>query len=156
MAKGADVRWLMAPHDRYQELADTALTDELFGGTTFAESWVGWEGTDGSFILDLGESQLITSISTDFLHQLGAWILLPKSVTYSVSTNGKDFGPFGKKELDEDRDREVKFVPVAVQAKKPTAVRYIKVEIEGVKVCPPWHYGVGYPAWFFLDEILVR
>lgn len=156
VAKGASVRWLQAPHDRYQELADTALTDELFGGTTFAESWVGWEGTDGSFILDLGEPQLITSISTDFLHQLGAWILLPKSVTYSVSTNGKDFGPFGKKELAEDRDREVKFVPVAVQAQKPTVVRYIKVEIEGMKVCPPWHYGVGYPAWFFLDEVLVR
>lgn len=30
-----------------------------------------------------------------------------------------------------------------------------QVHIEGVKVCPPWHCGVGHPAWFFMDEIRV-
>ena len=26
-----------------------------------------------------------------------------------------------------------------------------------IKLCkePPWHYGVGYPAWFFINEVVV-
>ena len=44
----------------------------------------GWEGTDGAFIIDLGAPTAVHSISADFLHQLGAWILLPKQVKYSV------------------------------------------------------------------------
>ena len=35
----------------------------------------------------------------------------------------------------------------------PVKARYIKVEIETLGLCPSWHYGVGYPAWFFLDEV---
>lgn len=23
-------------------------------------------------------------------------------------------------------------------------------------LCPDWHYGVGCPAWFFLDEVVVE
>lgn len=156
LAKGAEVAWEVPPAPAYQEKGEAALTDELFGGTTFGDSWVGWEGVDGSFVIDLGKAVQVRSVEADFLHQLGAWILLPKSVTYSYSADGTDFLPFGKKALAEDRSREVKFVGVKVESARPVAARYIRVEVEGVKVCPPWHYGVGYPAWFFLDEVIVR
>ena len=53
-----------------------SLTDGLYGGTTFVESWIGWEGIDGSFVIDLGEEKEFSSVSSDFLHQLGVWILL--------------------------------------------------------------------------------
>jgi hypothetical protein len=98
----------------------------------------------------------VQSVETDFLHQLGAWILLPKSVTYEISGDGINFERFGKEVLPEDRSREVKFVGVKAEQPKPVSARYIRVEIEGVKVCPSWHYGVGYPAWFFVDEVVVR
>lgn len=156
LARGAQIRWLEAPADRYLEAANKALTDELYGGTTFAESWIGWEGKDGAFVLDLGSVRDIRSVETDFLHQLGAWILLPKSVAYASSVDGLHFTPFGEKTLAEDRSSEVKFVSVGVEKEEAVAARYIQVTIEGVKVCPSWHYGVGYPAWFFLDEVVVR
>ena len=156
LARGAAIEWLEGPSPGYLDGAKAALTDELYGGTTFAESWIGWEGKDGAFIVDLGEVTDIRAVETDFLHQLGAWILLPRSVTYAISEDGVEFTPFGKKELAEDRSRQVKFVGVAVEKDKPMQARYIKVEIEGVKVCPSWHYGVGYPAWFFVDEVVVR
>ena len=120
-ALGAKVIWLQKPGERYQKIADTALTDGLFGGTTFVESWVGWEGVDGSFILDLGEEKEFSSVEADFLHQLGQWILLPEKVTYD----------------------------------KPVKARYIKVEVDAIGMCPAWHYGVGHPAWFFVDEVTV-
>ncbi len=156
LAKGAKVIWLQEPTGKYKALGETALTDELFGGTTFVESWVGWEGIDGAFVLDLGKEIPFTSIESDFLHQLGQWILLPKKVTYSVSSDNNTWQPFGEKSLPEDRSVQVKFVGVKCEKPSPVTARYIKVEIEGVKICPSWHYGVGYPAWFFLDEVTVR
>lgn len=156
LAAGVKATWLTAPAEKYKQVGETALTDELFGGSTFVESWIGWEGTDGSFIIDLGEEKTIRSIEADFLHQLGAWILLPEEVRYSVSSDNATYNEFGTYKQTEDRSPKVKFVSYKVELPSPRKVRYIKVEIDGVKTCPSWHYGVGYPAWFFLDEVTVR
>ncbi len=156
LAAGANVTFstpLPAPYDR---IAGTALTDGLFGGATYKDSWIGWEGIDATVTLDLGEVKTIHSIDTDFLHQLGAWILQPKSVTYSISTDGKTYVQGAVHELPDDSDPKVKFVNVKECFGSPTEARYIKVDIEGTKQCPHWHYGVGNPCWFFLDEITVE
>ncbi|MDM8231982.1 hypothetical protein QUW56_00985 [Phocaeicola barnesiae] len=50
---------------------------------------------------------------------------------------------------------QVKFVKGEVTAEQPVTARYIKVEVKGIGLCPTWHYGVGYPAWFFMDEVNV-
>ena len=155
LAAGAKVTYISAPDKNYQPIADKALTDGLYGGTTYVESWVGWEGRDASFIVDLGEQKTFSRIETDFLHQLGAWILLPKGGTYSVSQDGEHFDDFGSFTFPEDRDNQVKFVPGVVESITPVKARYIKVDIQTIGMCPPWHYGVGYPAWFFLDEFSV-
>ena len=77
-------------------------------------------------------------------------------MTYSTSSDNKTYQPFGEKSLVEDRSVQVKFVGVKCEVPSPVTTRYIKVEIEGIKTCPSWHYGVGYPAWFFLDEVTVQ
>lgn len=155
-AAGAKVVWVSAPNKAYQPIADKALTDGLYGGTSYVESWVGWEGRDADFILDMGEEKSFSTITTDFLQQLGAWVLLPKSVTYSYSTDNKTYTTMGTVPFAEDRDVSVKFIPGTVSLSAPVTARYIRVKIETIGVCPPWHYGVGYPAWFFLDEVSVE
>ena len=156
LAKGAKVVWDVEPSGKYKDLGEVVLTDELFGGTTFVESWIGWEGSDASFVLDMGEEKDISAVEADFLHQLGAWILLPKRVRYFVSSDNKEFRNFGEQELEEDRSPQVKFVGIKCESDTPVTARYIKVDIEGIKTCPSWHYGVGYPAWFFIDEVTVQ
>lgn len=141
-----------APYDR---IAQSALTDGLFGGATYKDSWIGWEGIDTSITLDLGEEKTVSSIESDFLHQLGAWILQPLSVTYYISSDGQNFSGGWKTELPDDSDPKVKFVNVRHDLSSPEKARYIRVDIEGTKKCPHWHYGVGNPCWFFLDEITV-
>ncbi|MCM1292910.1 MAG: DUF4838 domain-containing protein [Bacteroides sp.] len=156
LAAGADITFstpLSAPYDR---LGAPSLTDGLFGGTTYKDSWIGWEGIDVDMTVDLGSVKEIRSIDTDFLQQLGSWILQPKSVTYSISTDGTTWTTLPRHELAEDRDPKVKFVSVKEQFDAPTAAKYIKVSVEGTKQCPGWHYGVGNPCWFFLDEITVE
>ena len=155
-AANTQVTWIVPPAKRYQKIADKALTDGLYGGTTYVESWVGWEGENADFILDMGEEKTFSSISTDFLHQLGAWILLPKGGNYSISSDGQHFSDFGSFTFDEDRDVSVKFVKGTAKTNSTVKARYIKVHVETLGNCPSWHYGVGYPAWFFMDEIIVE
>lgn len=156
IAVGAKISYSPEPGERYRKMGETALTDGLYGGATYADSWVGWEGIDASFIMDMGEEKTFQSIDADFLHQLGAWILLPKQVRYSVSVDGKEYQPLGTYDLPEDKSVQVKFVSVKHTSPAPVKARYIKVEIVGTKVCPHWHYGVGHPCWFFLDEVNVQ
>lgn len=108
-----------------------------------------------AFILDLGEEKSFTRIEADFLHQLGGWVLLPHSVSYSISSDNTTYKPFGSFTFAEDRDLQVKFVEGKAESDSPVKARYIKVEVKGIGLCPDWHYGVGYPAWFFMDEVSV-
>lgn len=157
LAANAKITFLTQPtSERYQKLGQTALTDGLFGGATFQDSWVGWEGIDGSFIVDMGEVKNISSVETDFLHQVGAWILLPKQVNYSYSADGKTYTQWDSIDIPEERSGTVRFEGVKAQSGQAFPARYIKVEVIGTKVCPTWHYGVGHPCWFFIDEVTVK
>ncbi len=155
-AAGARVAWNHAPATRYRPIADKVLTDGLYGGASYVESWVGWEGEDADFVLDMGERKTFSSVTTDFLMQSGAWVLLPRSVTYSCSQDGKTFADLGSHEFAEDRDSSVKFVSGEVRMPSPVTARYIRVVVKTIGLCPSWHYGVGHPAWFFLDEVKVE
>ena len=154
-ALGARIIWLDEPAARYREVGERTLTDGLFGGASFVESWTGWEGCDAAFIVDLGEAKEFTSVEADFLHQLGQWVLLPKSVTYALSSDDETWREFGRVEFPEDQSVQVKFVPARVESPQPVRARYIRVSVEGTKICPSWHYGVGCPCWFFIDEVSV-
>lgn len=155
LALGAKVTYLTEPAVRYQDAGKTALTDGLFGGSTFVESWIGWEGTDGDFVIDLGQNKEFHSVETDFLHQLGQWILLPLKVVYSYSEDGVNYTHWETHDLPEDRSVEVKFQGIRSESVQPVKARFIKVEVTGTKECPTWHYGVGHPSWFFIDEVTV-
>ena len=155
-AKNAPITWIEAPSDKYLPEAAKTLTDELYGGTSFVESWIGWEGKNGSFILDLGKEVDIRVIESDFLHQLGQWVFLPKKVSYAISSDNQSYQAFGTTDIAEDQSVEVKFFQARSEKQQPMKGRYVKVEIEGVNTCPSWHCGVGHKAWFFMDEIRVN
>lgn len=154
-AHHAKVIYITPPSAPYDKIGYTALTDGLYGGATYNESWVGWIDSDANFIIDLGKVKDFRSVEFDFLHQLGAWILLPKSVTCEISLDNTNYTKLGSIEIPEDREMEVKYVNIPITSVAPVQARYIKVNIESIGLCPSWHYGVGFPAWFFLDEINV-
>jgi hypothetical protein len=155
LALNSPVTYLQPADPPYDRIAGKALTDGLYGGATFNESWVGWLGKDAEFVIDLGEIKEIQSVEADFLHKLGSWILLPRSMSCSVSQDNVTYQPFGHKDIAEDRDAAVKYVNIAITALNAVKARYVKIKIETIGLCPPWHYGVGHRAWFFLDEVNV-
>jgi hypothetical protein len=154
LAYGCPVSFTIEPRPKYVQLGLTALTDGLYGGAGYVESWVGWEGTDADFTIDLGSIKPIREIGADFLRQIGAWVLEPKAVRFLVSDDGKDFRPFDYVQLEENRSGAIEFTPVT--GKGLAKARYVRFQVEGVKDCPEWHYGVGNPCWFFIDEVWVK
>lgn len=52
---GVKVIWEVLFFFGYLEGVVEVLIDEFYGGMIFGDSWIGWEGRDGSFIVDLGE-----------------------------------------------------------------------------------------------------
>ena len=154
LAYGCPVKFYIEPRPKYMELAKTALTDGLYGGAGYVESWVGWEGTDADFVVDLGAAKDIQWVSIDCLRQLGAWVLEPRGMAVSVSNDGEHFTTFGECTLPENRDMTIGFRTLQVQSK--AQARYVRITVQGVKQCPEWHFGVGNPCWFFVDELRVE
>lgn len=155
LASHARISYSVPPDKPYDKIASEALTDGLLGGATFNESWVGWEKNSPELIIDLGEVKEIETVEADFLHKLGSWILLPKSITCYTSTDNSNFTLIGRTETIEDRSPEVRYVTYGVTVKDKVKARYVKLNIESVGIGPSWHYGVGYPVWLFTDEIYV-
>ena len=154
LASGKAVRFIKGPHKRYESLAQTAITDGLFGGTGYVENWVGWEGEDADFVIDLGQTKAIGEVGADFLRQIGGWVLEPLGMTVFTSCDGENFSLFGTALNPENRDGTIGFKTLSVKGE--AQARYVRIQVEGVKICPEWHYGVGNPCWFFLDEVWIQ
>lgn len=154
LASGRPVTYIQGPHPRYAALAQKAITDGLFGGTGYVENWVGWEGHDADFVIDLGEPKLIAEVGADFLRQIGGWVLEPLGMSVQTSTDGENYQPFGTVDNPENRDGTIGFKTLTV--KGSAQARYVRVKVKGVNICPEWHYGVGNPCWFFVDEVWVQ
>ena len=157
LAKGAKITWITPPAGNFRSVAETALTDEYLAGDSSKEpGWIGWQGDDGVFILDMDEAKDVSSVHCDFIHQVGQWSLFPKMVTYSYSVDGQEYLAFGEYSIAEERHPQTLYRSAGCIVAAPVQARYIKVEIENQKVCPGWHFGAGHPSWFFIDEVTVR
>ena len=81
-------------------------------------------------------------------------MLEPLGMSVLTSADGENYKPFGTVENPENRDGTIGFKTLSVKGK--AAARYVRVQVEGVKICPEWHYGVGNPCWFFIDEVWIQ
>ena len=151
LAKNAKVTYLIKPHKRYDAIAPTVMTDGLLGGNTFNQCWLGWEGTDGSFVLDLGEVKEINEVNIDFLQAWGDWICPVNGVSYSISVDNQNFQSVGSENLVGTKQPEP-FYEVKHSLNGKQKARYIRIDIDGQKKMP----GSGNPSWFFIDEVFVH
>lgn len=156
-AKNATIEWNVKPAEKYVELASKVLTDDLYGGTTFGQGWIGWEGKDAEFTVDLGSDIDFTMIESDFLQNLSSWVFLPVGVTYEVSSDGKNFTKYGTvtKAINDGSTAKRRDVFEKFTVEKSAKARYIRVKIDALKECPDWHFGIGHTCWFFIDELAV-
>lgn len=136
---------------------DIALIDGITGTTDFRTGeWQGYQDTDLVAIIDLGKVQTIKYLSAHFLQDVSTWILYPPYVEFFSSQNGKQFKSIAvvkNKYPRKDWKPQSTWFDTTIN---PIKTRYIKVFVKRSGTLPQWHPGSGYPAFFFVDEILIK
>ena len=90
------------------------------------------------------------------MQRLGTWILLPGTVQWEISENGKDWHVAGRPTADAPpTTTDLVLHDYALQLPQPQAVRYVRLTATR-QLLPAGHPGAGLPAWLFADEMVVR
>ena len=144
--------------NQYSGGGDQALVDYLEGSSNFRTGyWQGYQGSDVTAIVDLGDYEWVKEISVGTLQDIKSWIWFPESVKISVSMTGKNFKEVATIKNDVPKKQYgalTKQFTKVMNSKVRT--KYIKVELEYPGDCPDWHLGAGGKAWLFVDEISIR
>jgi len=142
--------------NQYAAEGDGALIDRLKGSNNFRTGfWQGYQGQHVEVIVDLGNIEDVTNISTGFLQDNRSWIWYPEKVDYYTSDDGKEFTLIKSIKNEFSLKKEGSFTQeMGFNTKIKT--RYVKMVAKNFGVCPEWHLGAGGPSWIFVDEISIE
>ena len=156
-AKGAKVTLLTRPK-KYANEDPQTLTDGALGGNGFYANWLGFEGNDLEAIIDLGQVQEISEISTAFLKVTNHVVFYPESVTVWLSTDGNAYEKvvFQKKPEPLTKKTKKNEIQYFDWNFPNTSARFIKVKAKNMGTPPYWHHAAGQPAWIFMDELMAN
>lgn len=152
-----DITVNSTPTPQYTASGKLSLIDGINGDINWRKGeWVGYQGQTFEAIIDMKSPQQITKLSSTYLQDSRAWIMMPKKVEYYASMNGKDFILLKTVDNTVDPKNET------VQTKEfgtdilPTEARYVKVKAYHFGALPEWHQGAGGQSYIFIDEISVK
>jgi hexosaminidase len=157
LGTGKPVTYTNPFSDKYPAARELALTNTQKGSKNFGDGqWLGFAGQDLEATLDLGKPTPIKRLEIGFLRDIGVWVMLPGSVEFQVSDDGKSFRSVATIKNDAD-DREPKpLVKAFATALDGSSARYVRVRAKNYGKLPAWHPGAGNPAWLFTDELIVE
>ncbi len=142
---------------QYNAGGDEGLLDGIRGAKDWRKGyWQGFQGQNFEAIVDMGSAKKITEIKAGFLQDQRSWILMPKTVKFMGSTDGKNFELLSTASHQiKDNDNETILLDMAYQG-AAKEFRYLKIIAENYGPLPAWHPGAGGEAFIFIDEIMLR
>ncbi len=144
------------PHRSYAGNGAQTLVDGKYGSDIYADgNWLGFQVADLDAVIDLGEGTQVSSVSLCNYIEPGAWIYDTPLIEIEGSDDGKNFTPIARREypVDDHHSHELRRHRIEFE---PQTVRYLRVKAESLKHIPAWHtLAAGYPAFIFVDEIIV-
>ncbi|GAB3896754.1 glycoside hydrolase family 20 protein [Spirosoma agri] len=111
--------------------------------------------SDINAVVDLGQSQSVTSVRVGFLKYTARNICLPKQVEISVSDDGKTFTPVLSRKTDAAEGGKRAFVRLPFDF-SPTTARYVRIIARNIGRVPSGLRNPGKPAQLMVDEIEIR
>lgn len=145
---------------RYKGSSISPLTDGIIENPNITSSyakrvWVGLEGKDLDFQLDVQNGSNYKNVEIRFLDLAESWIFQPQKVeVYLYYKNQKTPKKIEPPFVLVDRPTGGSIVIYQAQVDQKELLRFeIKARNQGV--CPEGHPGAGKPAWLFIDEIMV-
>lgn len=155
---GRNIKLISEYSNQYAAGGDNGLIDFVRGGKNFRTGmWQGYWDQDFQAIVSLNRTESVNRIAIGALQDIKSWIWYPKSVTFSISDDGKNF-EFLSTISNEFSDKEYGAFTqeFAIDLPQPKKAKFIKVQAESFGKCPDWHLGNGNPTWLFFDEITVE
>ena len=154
----AGTEYVEQPHKNYSSNSEIALMNNKHGVVgNWGEEWIGFYGKDAEFTIELSQVKDIKQLYVGCGISHNDWVLMPKRILVSVSSDGKTFSdevrgefPVYNNNAKANRREEARAV---INAKD---VKYIKVKVESYKTLPEWHDYAGENAWIMLDEIRIE
>ena len=142
---------------QYSAGGRNALIDGRRGGTDFRlGQWQGYRVPSFTAIVDLGAMRRVSEVVVGFLHESGAWIMMPRGIEIDLSSDGERWMPERSAASTTDpRERGVRREDLTVRF-APRQARYVRVHVTGYGTLPAWHVGAGEMSWVFVDEIEVK
>lgn len=132
------------------------LVDGKRGSHDYNNNWVIFAGKDLDVVIDLEEVKKVRKIGSGY-YQLGFWLrLLPVSVEYYTSMDGKKFEKVADIKNTLPIDQYGGFLREFNAEFPERDARYIKVHARSMGNTPGWHPGAGRPANMLIDEIVVE
>jgi hypothetical protein len=132
------------------------LTDGKRGSHDYDNNWVIFAGKNLEAVIDLEEMKKVRKIGSGY-YQLGFWLrLLPVSVEYYTSKDGKKFEQVANLVNTLPIDQYGGYLREFNADFPEREARYIKVIARSMGNTPGWHPGAGRPANMLIDEIVVE
>ncbi|WOD42444.1 sulfatase-like hydrolase/transferase [Hwangdonia lutea] len=141
-------------NNRYKNIE--ILIDGKRGFLDFGSGqWIGQEGGDLEFILDLNEMKVISEVTIGYLHNPSNWVFSPKFFEVAFSNDGVNFSKTMPSEISKKINDKHNFSDtLSIHTNK--AARFIKLTVKNIGEIPEGHAGVGNLGWFFIDEIIIK
>jgi len=157
-ATGKKVHYTIPYSRHYKGTGDNNLTDGLLGSMEYFQDgyYQGFSGTDMEVIIDLDEITTFSNIQTTFFQYYLSWIVLPTTVSYAVSENGKNFTKIETITNEIPLMQEGKFKHTFKVINRNLKARYVKIKATTVGKLPKEHPATGSDAWIFVDEIIIN
>lgn len=132
---------------QYAAQGDQTLVDGVRGGWMYNDDrWQGFLNSDLDVTIDLGSETAIQEVSAEFLQLKGPYVWLPKQVTISASTDGKEYKPLATVDNDISPDIDtLQFKTFGWQGN--TQARYVRYQAQSNGIAG---------GWLFTDEIIIR
>ncbi|MCB2220150.1 MAG: family 20 glycosylhydrolase [Bacteroidetes bacterium] len=147
----------MEPNQNYMAKGSLSLTDGLKGSDNFRDGyWLGFQGDDLDFTVDLEKPVNIQQVSISFLQNEGAWIIMPKEVKIEILDS--EMQVMAKVVIQPEYQPEVVgtwIEDVAIDFDNIQG-NIIHILAKNYGRLPDWHAYAGNEAWIFVDEVVVN
>lgn len=154
-ATGRKLSLSIDPAPQYGKGGPSALINGIMGSLTRFndDEWLGWNGKDFEGILDLGRVEDIKKINLRFYKAPSSWIYMPSSIKILVSSDGFSYKEIAVKNSPDSGQMGVQSHGFSFDGLK---TRYVKITAANNGIIKPGFPGQGYPAWLFVDELVVE
>ena len=144
-------------NEQYKFNGITTLVDGLQGNGNYKTGrWIAFRGNDMDVTIDLCRVEEISSVTFHNCVEKGDWIFDVRSVAIEVSEDGENFERVFFGEYPEMQESDRNGLYEHKQTFAPVKARYVRIVASPENVMPDWHPGKGFPAFLFVDEIVVN